>query len=87
MTPCPKVQSAFIKETITTVNKSLAKELTELYEMGAKTLLAKEREIEVLKQKLREVNPRNVRRQIKRKNSKISQHTATIRHLKCELKS
>ena len=83
----PPTQSAFIKETITTVNKSLAKELTELYEMGAKTLLAKEREIEVLKQKLREVNPRNVRRQIKRKNSKISQHTATIRHLKCELKS
>lgn len=86
----PPTQSAFIKETIITVNQSLGKELNQLYElcrMGAKTSRAKEREIEVLKQKLREVNPRNVRRQIKRKNAKITHHTATIKHLKYEIKS
>ena len=85
----PPHQSTFMKEAITTVNKSLAIENTELEAkiiMGTNLLLHKDREIMRLKEKLREYNPRNIRRQLKRKNSKIAKYTITIKDLKKDVK-
>lgn len=85
--PC---QSRFMKEAMTTVNQSLALENAELRAkilVGTNIILAKDKEIAALKKKIQEFNPRNIRRQIYRKNSKIAKHTVTITQLKKEIKS
>lgn len=73
-----------MKEVVTTVNKALALEkfkLEEMYMAGVNVLLAKEDEIKKLKKRLSEAN-HNMRRQIKRKNSKIDKYAVSINHLK-----
>lgn len=82
-------QSPFMKEAVATVNKILASEnnkLEEMYRAGASMLLAKDKQIEKLKRHLREVT-HNMRRKIKRKNSKINEYTTTMKHLKSDNKS
>lgn len=85
----PPSQSNFMKEAMTTVNKSLAIENAELQAkilLGTKLLLEKEKEITKLKEKIKEFNPHNIRRQIKRKNSKIAKYSITINNLRHEIK-
>ena len=80
-------QSTFIKEIIALVNKDLAVEnakLAQKCKMGEQLLLSKEKELQRLKKNISEFNPRNVRRQIKRK---IDKYTKTINHLQMEIKS
>lgn len=85
----PPHQSTFMKEAVNTVNKSLATENAELRAkilVGSNILLSRDKEITALKEKLRRLNPHNMRRQLKRKNSKIANYNATIAHFKKEIK-
>lgn len=81
--PC----SLFDQQVTTSVNKSLAAEITLLKEKQAvdeQQLILKDNEIQKIKLQLSKVNPRNVNRKIRRKEDKISKLLLTIKSLKHE---
>ena len=78
-----------MQEALTTVNKQLASELATSQNKCVQQeseLAIKDTQLEVMKQKLSEFKPHNVRRHLQQKESKIAEQKENIKRLEKEIK-
>ena len=82
-------EASIVQEALATVNKQLASELATSQNKCVQQeseLALKDTQLEVMKQKLSEFKPHNVRRRLQRKDSKIAEQKENIRRLEKEIK-
>ena len=82
-------EASIVQEALATVNKQLASELAtsqNKYVQQESELALKDTQLEVMKQKLSEFKPHNVRRRLQQKESKIAEQKENIKRLEKEIK-